>query len=107
MRDALAFGVVAVVLTALAVVLTQYRRDFPETTPRLLASDPDFWDGRSVKLRTAGMESAGGELRFRFSTDQPYRVVVTFKSGKVPEPVPAHVSGVCKTDRGVVTLSAR
>lgn len=109
MRDALAFGGVAALLTLLAVALTALLRPqpWPEVTPRILMSDPEFWDKRGVKLKTRGMESVGGSLRYRTATDQPYLVVVEFKNGKLPDPVPAHVSGVCGSVDGVVVLTAR
>lgn len=109
MRDALAFGGVAVVLTMLLVAVTALikPREWPEVTPRILMCEPDFWHEKGVRLRTSGMETVGNELRFRTATDQPYCVRVTFKGGAVPAPTPAIVPGVCKSESGVVVVAAR
>lgn len=108
MKDNLAIAGIAVAFTILLAALTAFvksRQDhWPEVTPRVLKSDPEFWHERGVKLRTPGMETVGNELKFRTAADQPYRVVVRFP-GRLPNPVPAHVRGVCKNEDGVVIVT--
>lgn len=108
MKDNLAIVGIAAGFTILLAALTAFvksRQDhWPEVTPRILMVEPDFWHERGVKLRTAGMETVGGELRFRTAVDQPYRVIVRF-SGKLPNPIPTHIRGVCKNDNGIITIS--
>jgi hypothetical protein len=96
MRDNLLVGAFVVFfLICIGVIANKMNTRLPpETTPRLLDCDPDFWTGRDVKVRTDGLERVGDELHFRRATDRPACVVIRFRD-KPPEKVPATLAGFC------------
>ncbi len=99
MKDALlmvlytSFFLIGVALVAMIVNNQKEPRPL-DTTPRLLDCDADFYADKYVRVKTDGMETVDGELRYRRRTDLPYIVILRFKS-KMPDKLPELVTGTC------------
>jgi hypothetical protein len=112
MRDNLLIVGAAMILLSVAVMLsTITRRDppnAPQITPKSLTADPEFWAGQEIRLRTAGMELADGQLAYRTHTDRPPAIVCQFDA-ECPDPLPEWITGVCAGVQGdsIIVVSCR
>lgn len=98
MTLACAAVVFTILLAALAAYVRNQNQPICNTTPRLIATDPDFFTGQTVRLKVSGMEpftdpQGNRELRFREATDKPFIIIVR---GKVPEKVPETLICQCE-----------
>lgn len=102
--------------TILAVIVTDtenQRRlknkpgnEVDETTIQLLIADPDFYQDKSVRFKTRGLEVRGKtELIYRTHADRPVILIVRCGTG-FPTPLPEYITGVCvgKKEEAVIIL---
>lgn len=87
---------IGIALTVLVVITFYIVSGKPPViaTPRLLDCDPAFFAGKEVRVKTTGCEIIGSTLAYRKTSDSPPCVVLVFRSGRAPDPVPEFVTGL-------------
>lgn len=102
MRDNFLFGgaILAIMLATGGIVMVASRKgedDYYEATPKTLLAEPRFYEGRHVKISTAGMEiTPEHELIYRSRSDQSPTIICRFKANTpLHIETPSSVTGVC------------
>ena len=115
MRDspvvtALAVVVFIVGAAALAAFVKSRSQPVHPATPKIIACDPWFFEGKLVRLKVSSMEEGrdvlgGRELRYREDTSKPF---VVFLRGNLPAKLPETIDCFCEEPKnGITVLTVR
>jgi len=108
MRENLAVFVIAVGIILGAAIVTHVSLKNAEQPPmetrvRLLLCDPEFYQGRKVKIPTEGMERIDDKLVYRIQADKPPVVICNITPS---DQLPTYVIGICdRRPDGVMMLN--
>ncbi len=73
-------------------------------TPKIVASDPEYFSGKEVAISTSGMEitKSGLELMYRDRADCPYHTICYMK--EAIDKIPPYIKGKCLGKQPLITL---